>query len=162
MSALKTLTAVFLIVALAVLMPRLAWTIFDTHVLSNPDSKFGAQGGIQFVTFFVGLAGAIAGLVAMIVTAVSLLRRRSSARYLLTSLIGGLVLSFLSFWIPDLAVYGFGYSIFGDIGMIMVNWAVVCAVVLILIQVAVGGRLPPNSRFHADARNGARAGEAGR
>jgi hypothetical protein len=161
MSALKTLTAVFLIVALAVLMPRLAWTIFDTYILSNPDSKFGAQGGIQFVAFFVGLAGAIAGLMAMTVVAVSLLRGRSNARYLLTSLSGGLVLSLLSFRIPDLAVYGFGYSIFGDVGMIMVNWAVICAVVLILIHVA-GGRLPPNSRFHADARNSARAGEAGR
>jgi hypothetical protein len=90
--------------------------------------------------------------------------------HLRNAAIAGLVLSLASFWIPDLAVYGVGYAQFGEIGMIVVNWAVVCAVVLLLVQFAIGGSLPPNSTLHTDARAtsalhqppSARAGERGR
>jgi hypothetical protein len=160
MKAVRTITAVFFVVALTVLVPRLAWTVFDTYVLAHPDGKFGASGGIQFVAFFVGIAAAIAGAVGAVLV---LIRRTTLYRaHLLSAFGAGLALSFASFWIPDLAVYGVGQSLFGEIGMIMVNWAVVCALVLVLAQLIVGGMLPPNSRFHAVARNTARAGEAER
>ena len=154
MNALRTMIAVFLVLALTVLVPRLAWTVLDTYLLGQPDSKFGALGGIQFVAFFVGVAAAIAGVVG----AVFVLGRRNTPYrvHLLSAVFAGLALSLASFWIPKLAVYGVGYALFGDIGMIMVNWAIVCAMVLLLAQLIVGGALPPNSRFHADARNGAR------
>jgi hypothetical protein len=159
----KKLTAVFLVMTLAVFVPRLAWTVFDTYALSHADGKFGAWGGIQFAAFLMGIAAVVSGLVGAIVVAISLFARKSDERFphVLTALVGGLVLSFASFWIPDLFVYGVGYVIFGEIGMVIVNWGVVCAVVLLLIR-ATAGRLPPNSRFHSDAREIARAGEAGR
>jgi hypothetical protein len=159
----KKLTAVFLVMALAVFVPRLAWIIFDTYALGHADTKFGAWGGIQFAAFFMGIAAVVAGLAAATVVGVSVLAQKSDEWFphLLTALVGGLVLSFASLWIPDLFVYGVGYALFGEIGMVIVNWAVVCAVILSLVR-AAAGRLPPNSRFHADARKIARAGEAGR
>jgi hypothetical protein len=168
MSALRTTTAVFLVTALAVLLPRLVWTTIDTYVLGHPDSKFGAAGGIQFLALFVGFAAFVAGLVA---AALAFARQTMSFRtHLRNAAVGGVILSLASFWIPDLAVYGVGYTIFGEIGMIVVNWAVVCAVVLLLVQFAIGGSLPPNSTPHTDARAtstlhqppSARAGERGR
>jgi hypothetical protein len=163
MSLPKKLTAVFLAMALGAFLPRLAWTLFDTYALGHADGKFGAWGGVQFAAFFIGIAAVVAGLAAVLVVAISVLARKSDERFphVLTALIGGLVLSFASFWIPDLFVYGVGYTVFGEIGMVIVNWAVVCAVVLFLVR-GVAARLPPNSRFHADARKIARAGEAGR
>jgi hypothetical protein len=160
MNTARTITAVFPIVALAVLIPRLAWTVFDTYLLGHPDSKFGASGGVEFVAFFIGIAAVIAGAVAAVL---ALARKTTSYRlHLLSAPIAGVALSFLSFWIPELAVYGVGYSLFGEVGMIMVNWAVVCAVVLLFVQLTISAWLPPNSRFHSDARKTARAGEAGR
>ena len=168
MSALRTATAVLLVTALAVLLPRLVWASLDTYVLGHPDSKFGAAGGIQFLVFFVGIAALVAGLGA---AALTFTRQTMSFRtHLRNAAVGGLILSLASFWIPDLAVYGVGYALFGDIGMIVVNWAVVCAVVLLLVQLTIGGSLPPNSTPHTDARatsvrhqsSSARAGERGR
>ena len=63
MNAVHRTIAVFSVLATAVLVPRLAWTVFDTYMLGHPDSKFGASGGIQFIAFFVGIAAAIAGAV---------------------------------------------------------------------------------------------------
>lgn len=149
MGALRIGTAIFLVTALAVLLPRLGWTSIDTYVLGHPDSKFGAAGGIQFLIFFVGIAALVAGLVA---AALAFARKTMPFRtHLRNAAIGGLILSVASIWIPDLAVYGVGYALFGEIGMIVVNWAVVCAVVLLLVQFAIGGSLPPNSTPHADA-----------
>jgi hypothetical protein len=120
----------------------------DTYVFGHPDSKFGASGGIQFVAFFVGIAAAIAGAVGAVLV---LVRRAVPQRvHLLSAVIAGLTLSIASFWIPDLAVYGVGYSVFGDIGMIAVNWAAVCAVVILLTQLMVGRALPPNSAMYSD------------
>ena len=168
MRALRTATAVLLVTALAVLLPRLVWATIDTYVLGQPDSKFGAAGGIQFLVFFVGIAALVAGLVA---AALMLTSKSMSVRaHLRNAAIGGLILSLASFWIPHLPVYGVGYALFGEIGMIVVNWAVVCAVVLFLVQFAIGESLPPNSTLHTDARAAsplhqppsARAGERGR
>jgi hypothetical protein len=148
MGTARTMIAVFLLLALTVLIPRLAWTVFDTYALGHPDGKFGASGGIQFVAFFVGIAAAIAGAVGAVLV---LARKAFSARaHLFSAVIAGLALSFASFWIPDLAVYGVGERLFGDIGMIMVNWAVVCAVVLLLIQFIVGSAMPPNTALLTD------------
>jgi hypothetical protein len=100
----------------------------------------------------MGIAAVVAGFAAMIVVGASLLVRKSDERFShrLTALIGGVVLSYLSAWIPDLFVYGVGHAVFGEIGMVLVNWAVICAIVLLLVRVAAG-RLPPNSRLLSDA-----------
>ena len=144
----KRSTAVFFVLALTVLVPRLAWTVFDTYVLGHADGKFGATGGIQFVAFFVGIAAAIAGVWGAVLV---LVRRAIPNRvHLFSALVAGLVLSVASFWIPDLAVYAVGYAVFGDIGMIAVNWAAVCIVVLLLSQFILGRALPPNSAMYGD------------
>jgi hypothetical protein len=148
MSAARRTTAVFVVLVLAVLVPRLIWTVFDTYVLGHPDSKFGASGGLQFVAFFVGIAAAIAGVVGAVLAVV---RRAIPQRvHLLGALFSGLALSIASFWIPDLPVYGVGDALFGDVGMIAVNWAAVCAVVILVIQLIVGRALPPNSAMYSD------------
>ena len=135
----RTMTAVFVLAALAVLLPRLAWTLIDTYVLGHPDGKFGAWGGIQFVAFFVGIAAAVAGAVGAVLV---LVRKGIPQRvHLLSAAVAGLVLSIASFWIPRLAVYGVGASVFGDIGMIVANWAVVCVAALLLAQRIVRGRV---------------------
>ena len=163
MSAPKTLAGVFIVMALAVFVPRLAWVIIDTFALGHVDSKFGAWDGILFAAFFMGIAAIVAGLVAVVLVAIFLAVRKSGERFShqVTALIAGLVLSIASFWIPDLFVYGVGYTVLGETGMVIVNWAAICGLVFLLIRVAAG-RLPPNSRLHADARNVTRAGEAGR
>jgi hypothetical protein len=150
MSASRTTAAVFIVLALAVLVPRLTWTVLDTYVFGHPDSKFGASGGIQFVAFFVGIAAAIAGAVGAVLV---LVRRATSQRvHLFSALAAGLALSIASFWIPDLAVYGVGYAVFGDVGLIAVNWAAICAVVLLLTQLIIGRALPPNSAMYSDTK----------
>lgn len=169
MSTLRTVIAVFVTTSVAVLLPRLVWATIDTYLLGHPDGKFGALGGIHFVAFFVGIAATVAGLVA---AALAFGRRAMFFhRHLVNAVTGGLALSLASFWIPELAVYGVGSALFGEIGMLVVNWAVVCAVVLLLVQLIIGGLLPPNSTPHADARetavqsqvpDGARAGGRGR
>ena len=163
MSAPKRLAAVFIVMTLAVFVPRIVWVIIDTFALGHVDSKFGAWDGVLFAAFFMGIAAVVAGLVAVVVVAISVAVRKSGERFphQVTALVAGLVLSIASFWIPDLFVYGVGYAVFGETGMVVVNWAAVCGVVLLLIR-AAAGRLPPNSRLHADARNVTRAGEAGR
>jgi hypothetical protein len=152
----KKLAAVFLIMALAVFVPRVVWVIFDTYALGHPDTKFGAWHGIEFAAFFMGIAALVAGVSAVVVVGASVLARKSDEQFphLLTALIGGLVLSFASVWIPDLLVYGVGYAVFGEIGMVMVNWAVVSAIVLLLVR-AAAGRLPPNNRLLSDASRSA-------
>ena len=163
MSALKRLTAVFMVMTLAVFIPRLVWVIVDTYVLGHADSKLGAWGGVQFAAFIMGIAAIVAGVVGVAFVAISVAARKSDERFphVMTALVAGLVLSFASFWIPDLFIYGVGYTVLGEIGMVVTNWVAVCAVVLMLIR-AAAGRMPPNSRLHTDARNVARAGEAGR
>jgi hypothetical protein len=137
---------------LAVFFPRLAWTVFDTYVLGHPDGKFGALGGIQFAALLMGIAAAVAGLTAVVVVAISVFARGSEKPFphVRTALVAGLVLSFASFWIPDLFSYGVGYTVFGETDMVIVNWAVVCAIILLAVR-AAAGRLPPNSAVESDA-----------
>jgi hypothetical protein len=148
MDAVRKVSVVFVALAVTVFVPRLAWTVFDTYVLDHPDGKFGAAGGIQFMAFFIGIAAAVAGAVGAVLV---LIRRTTPYRvHLLSALIAGLTLSLASFWIPKLAVYGIGQSLFGDIGMIVANWAAICVVVLLLVQLTVAGTLPPNSAMYGD------------
>ena len=143
------MTAVFLTTALAVLLPRLIWATIDTYLLAHPDGKFGAAGGIEFIAFFVGIAAVVAGIVAATLAFPRI--TRSFRAHLVNASIGGLTLSLASLWIPDLAVYGVGSALFGEIGMLVVNWAVVCAVVLFLVWFSIGELLPPNRTPHPDA-----------
>ena len=46
----------------SVVVPMLAWYIFDAFVLGNCDPKFGCFGGIQFGAFILGVSAFVSSL----------------------------------------------------------------------------------------------------
>lgn len=126
------MTGAFFVTAFAVLLPRLAWTLFDAYALKDAGDELGAEGGLGFVALYVVIAAAISGLVASVLVGISravgnLVPTRV---YATSALLGGLILSAGTFLIPSLATHGFGRSLLGDIGSVAVNWAAISSVVL--------------------------------
>jgi hypothetical protein len=145
------MTVVFFLLALSVLVPRLVWTVIDIFLLGNSDGKFSPWASVQFVAVFGGIAACIAGVVG---AAFVVIRKSYPYRvHVLSAVPAGLALSLASFWIPELGDYGVGEAIFGEIGMLVVNWGVVCVLVLLVTQRLVGWTLPSDNALER-AREG--------
>lgn len=127
----KAMTAAFLAAAFAVVLPRFAWTMLEAYVLKGAGGELGA--GLGFVAVYVGIAGAISGLVASALVGISRALGNlvpSRRVYTTSALIGGLALSGGTFLIPSLATHAVGCSLLGDIASMAVNWAAISSVVL--------------------------------
>ena len=135
----KAMAVIFLVAAFAVLLPRLAWTLFQTYVLGHPDGSFPARGGVEFVALFVSAAAAISGLVASVLAGISTAAGNvaDNRKCIVSALIAGLILSAGTFLLPRLALHGLGQSILGDLGFIAVNWAAISAAVIAVTYAGV-------------------------
>lgn len=139
MSVAKTMAGVFVVTALAVVLPRLAWTMLDAYVLASPGGRLPLSGGVAFSALYVTFAAAVSGLVASALAGMAAAAGAlaGSRVYATSALVGGLILSGGTFLIPSLASHAFGRTLFGDIGSIAVTWAAISAAVLAVAHAGV-------------------------
>jgi len=109
-------------VCLLVSIPQIMWTLIHTYILSYPDSKFGASGGVVFAVFFFGLAGLLAAFCSAITFLLVNKFRYGKTNYpIVAVLIVGGLLSILSKMIPYLPVLPWVDEAFG----LILSWIVI-------------------------------------
>lgn len=159
----KVLGASVLIAMLAVMLPRVAWTAFDTYVLGNPDYKLGAEGGLMIVTFLGAACGLVAAVAVAIFAAIALaLRHELDHRALVYSaLLSGLLLSWPSYYVPRLPGWGYETAL-AEFGGMAANWALICLPVIAISYFTVRAICRLTAASTPTRTEAARAGDAGR
>ena len=128
----KKILQSFAISVLAVWLPWMLWVTIKTYFLSDPDSKFGAEGGVIFVAVIWGLAAVISGMSAVLILllAPKFSKAKLKARPGFIALSCGFVLSLLAYFIPRLPVLFNGK--YGDIAGMVLSWFVISCIVFMV------------------------------
>jgi hypothetical protein len=136
--------------ALAVWLPWVSWVTIKTYLLTDPDSKFGAKGGVIFVVAMWGLAAVVSGISAVLVNtlATNFIKTKNKTRTTIIAISCGLVLSLLATLIPRLPVLFNG--IYGDIAGMVLSWFIISCIVFIVGHLIDYWRQPDNA-FNPDA-----------
>ncbi len=89
--------------ALAIAVPWVAWSSFQGLILGNCDPKFGCVGGVQFVSFFSGVAGLISAIAFLLATSLPKLANRevTKAHQIGAGAVGGIMLAFFLATVPN-------------------------------------------------------------
>ena len=141
----------FAISVLAVWLPWVLWTTIKTYLLDDPDSKFGAEGGVIFVAAIWGLAAVVSGVAAVLILLLTtrITKIISRARPNLIALGCGCLLSFLAYFIPRLPALS--NSWYGDIAGMVLSWLLISSIVF-MIGYLIDYWTQPNKSLKPDAQ----------
>jgi hypothetical protein len=131
-----------LITGALVWLPWLSWAAIKTYILAEPDSKFGAMGGVLFVAAFWGFAAFIAAIAFLSVRFLISLREPCPGRSneTVSALLSGLLLAIAAKFLPLLPPVG--ERLLGEIPGIILCWGLICLTVCAAVQTLVVARTP--------------------
>ena len=131
-----------LLATAVVWLPAMLVAANRVYILGIPDAKFGADGLVLFVAFVWGIAAVATGAVSLVVYAMRATKQPFSVSLGATAL-GSAAMSAASVALPQ--VPPFMQFVFGEIGGMVVSWALASAAALTIAHIVLSRRRNPTS-----------------